>query len=220
MTPEKLTRQAVVERAMKIAATDGLQAVTIRRLAADLGVTPTALYWHVKNKDELLSALADHLLAALVAEVDPGRPWQQRLRALVTALVEQTRAHPYLAALLPVIDKGTAEAYHRATDTVIGLLTEAGFTLPQADQVATYLLMGATAMVSCQPGGAGGDEEEAAELSRRQRLDLERLPPRRYPHLAAFAATLTGPPDLDAYYSFGVDLLLSAVEAMAPAADR
>ncbi|MFB4279741.1 TetR/AcrR family transcriptional regulator [Nonomuraea sp. MTCD27] len=218
MASEKLTRQAVVDRAMKIADTDGLQAVTIRRLAAELGVAPTALYWHVKNKDELLSALADHLLAPLVAGLAPDRPWAERLRAVVTALVEQTRAHPYLSALLPVIDKSAAEGYLRATDTVIGLLAEAGFTPRQADQVASYLLLGATATVSCQPGGVDGDEEASAELRRQQRLDLERLPPGRYPHLAAFAATLSDPPDLDAYYSFGIDLLLSAVAAMAPKA--
>ncbi|ACZ87434.1 TetR/AcrR family transcriptional regulator [Streptosporangium roseum] len=216
MAPEKLTRQAVIERALRLADTEGLPAVTIRRLAAELGVAPTALYWHVKNKDELLSALADRLLAALVADVDPDRPWNQRLRAMVTTLVEQTRAHPYLSTLLPMIDKSVAEEYRRATDTAIGLLTEAGFTLQEADQVATYLLLGAVAMVSCQPGGVGSDEEEAAEFRRHHRLDLERLPPGRYPNLAAFAATLSAPPDLVAYYSFGIDLLLSAVETTAP----
>ncbi|TMR94961.1 TetR/AcrR family transcriptional regulator [Nonomuraea basaltis] len=216
MAPEKLTRQAVIGRALKIADTDGLQAVTIRRLAAELGVAPTALYWHVKNKDELLSALADHVLTALVADLDPNGPWNQRLCAMVTALVEQTRAHPYLSTLLPMIDKSAAEGYLRATDTAIGLLAEAGFTLQQADQVATYLLLGAATMVSCQPGGVGGGEEETAELRRQHRLDLERLPPGRYPHLAAFATTLSNPPDLDAYYSFGIDLLLSAVETTAP----
>ncbi|MEU8251941.1 TetR family transcriptional regulator [Nonomuraea sp. NPDC048916] len=216
MAPEKLTRQAVIERALKIADTDGLPAVTVRRLAAELGVTPTALYWHVKNKNELFSALADHLLTALVADMDPSRPWHQRLRAMITTLVEQTRAHPYLSTLLPTIDKSAAEGYQRVTDTALGLLTEAGFTLQQADHVATYLLLGATTMVSCQPGGVGGDEKETAELRRQHRLDLERLPPGRYPHLAAFATTLSTPPDIDAYYSFGIDLLLSAVKTTAP----
>ena len=115
-----------------------------------------------------------------------------------------------------MIDKSAAEGYHRATDTAIGPLTEGGFTLQEADQVASYLLLGAAAMVSCQPGGVGDDKKEAAELRRQHRLDLERLPPGRYPHLAAFAATLSDPPDLDAYYSFGIDLLLSAVKSMAP----
>jgi hypothetical protein len=140
---------------------------------------------------------------------------------MITALVDQTRAHPYLSALLPMIDNNAAEEYRRATDTLIGLLTEAGFTLQQADQVATYLVLGVAAMVSCQPGGLDGDgKEEAAELRRQHRLDLERLPPGRYPHLTAFATTLTDPPDLDAYYTFGIDLLLSAVESTAPMARR
>ncbi len=216
MPPEKLTRQAVVEQALQLADAEGIGAVTIRRLATELGVAPTALYWHVKNKDELLSALADRLLSALVTDVAPDRPWHQRLRTMITALVDQTRAHPYLSALLPMIDSNTTEEYRRATDILIGLLTEAGFTLRQADQTATYLVMGAAALVSCQPGGLGGDEEEAAELRRQHRLDLERLPPGRYPHLTAFATTLTDPPDLDAYYTFGIDLLLSAVESTAP----
>lgn len=216
MAPERLTRPAVVERALKLADTEGLDAITIRRLATELGVTPMALYWHFKNKDELLSALADDVLGALVAAPAPDTSWNQRLRAMVTALVEQTRAHPYLSTLLPMIDKSATEGYCRAADTMIGLLTEAGFTLAEADQVATHLLLGATVMVSCQPGGVGNDEEGAAELRRQQRLDLERLPPARYPHLAAVAATLSDPPDLDSYYSFGIDLLLSAVEAMTP----
>ncbi len=216
MPPEKLTRHIVVEQALRLADAEGLAAVTIRRLATELGVAPTALYWHVKNKDELLSALADRLLSALVTDVDPDRTWDRRLRTMITELVDQTRAHPYLSTLLTVIDSNATEAYRRATDTLIGLLTEAGFTLRQADQTATYLVMGAAAMVSCQPGGVRGDEEEAAELRRQHRLDLERLPPGRYPHLTAFATTLTDPPDLDAYYTFGINLLLSAVESMAP----
>src|SRR2546423_8871268 len=57
---EKLTRTAVVERAMRLADVEGVEAVTIRRLAQELGVTAMALYWHFKNKDELLLGMADH----------------------------------------------------------------------------------------------------------------------------------------------------------------
>ena len=44
---------------------DGLAAVSIRRIAQDFGVTPMALYWHVKNKDELLAAMGDRILSAV-----------------------------------------------------------------------------------------------------------------------------------------------------------
>ncbi|MQA98265.1 MAG: TetR family transcriptional regulator, partial [Streptosporangiales bacterium] len=114
------------------------------------------------------------------------------------------------------VAQSATEGYCRAVDVAIGLLTEGGFTYPEADQVASYLLLGAAAMVSCQPGGVDpAGDTEAAERRRQHRLNLERLPPGRYPHLAAFAATLADPPDLDAYYSFGIDLLLSAVESTA-----
>ncbi|MFD0855306.1 TetR family transcriptional regulator, partial [Actinomadura adrarensis] len=59
-------------------------------------------------------------------------------------------------------------------------------------------------------------EEGAAERLRKERLALESLPPGRYPHLSAVAGGLERLPDLTGYYSFGIDLLLSAVEAKAP----
>ena len=90
----RLTRQAVVEQALALADGEGMDAVTIRRLAELLGVTPMALYWHVKNKDELLTAMADQLLAEVTPQRDPDQPWHVQLRAMVTALLGVMRAHP------------------------------------------------------------------------------------------------------------------------------
>src|SRR5690348_12640763 len=50
---EKLSKAAVAERALRLGDEEGVEAVTIRRLAQELGVTPMALYWHFKNKDDL-----------------------------------------------------------------------------------------------------------------------------------------------------------------------
>ena len=58
-----LSRAAIVERALTVMDTEGPDAVTIRRIAQEFGVTPMALYWHVANKDELLAAMGDALLA-------------------------------------------------------------------------------------------------------------------------------------------------------------
>ncbi|MBX6169527.1 MAG: helix-turn-helix transcriptional regulator, partial [Thermobispora bispora] len=90
----KLSRQAVLEGALRLADEEGVAAVTIRRLAGELQVTPMALYWHFKNKDELLAAAADHLMTGVIADIPPGRGWRERLRALVEALVGTMRAHP------------------------------------------------------------------------------------------------------------------------------
>ncbi len=60
---DELSREAIVDRAIAIADVEGLEAVSIRRLGQQFGVTPMALYWHVQNKDELLAAMGDRIFA-------------------------------------------------------------------------------------------------------------------------------------------------------------
>src|SRR5215472_898193 len=67
----RLTRAAVVDRALRLADADGLEALTIRKLAAELGVTPMALYWHFRSKDELLEGLAERVWSEIdIAGID------------------------------------------------------------------------------------------------------------------------------------------------------
>ncbi|WP_277949954.1 TetR family transcriptional regulator [Bailinhaonella thermotolerans] len=216
MAAEKLTRETVVERALDLADREGLDAVTIRRLAGELGVTPMALYWHVKNKDELLLAMADHAIDLVAARSRPGEPWDVRLRAMVEALVDAMRRYPCLPVLLGHVDKTRAESFRRATDTALDVLAEAGFTLAEGYLIASHLLVGVAELVKNIPAvPAGMTDAEAAECARQARLRLEMLPADRYPNLVAYAPALTAPPDPDAYLAFGLDLLLSGVEAQA-----
>src|SRR5215469_13958716 len=104
----RLSRATVVERGLAIGDEEGLEAVTIRRLAQTLGVTPMALYWHFKNKDELLLGIVDHVLTTVRADRAATDPWQVQLRAMVEAIVTVMRAHPALPELLHAADKGEA----------------------------------------------------------------------------------------------------------------
>jgi TetR/AcrR family transcriptional regulator, tetracycline repressor protein len=79
----RLTRAAVVDRALRLADADGLDALTIRKLATDLGVTPMALYWHFRSKDELLEGLAERLWGEIDVNVDRAAPWPDQLRWLL-----------------------------------------------------------------------------------------------------------------------------------------
>src|ERR1700722_1452703 len=79
----RLSKAAVVERGLALADAEGLEAVTIRRLASDLGVTPMALYWHFKTKDELLSGLADSIWAESDVDLDQSAGWADQLRGLL-----------------------------------------------------------------------------------------------------------------------------------------
>jgi TetR/AcrR family transcriptional regulator, tetracycline repressor protein len=218
---DRLSRATVAEHALKLADTEGVDAVTIRRLAQDLGVTPMALYWHFKNKDELLLGIADHVLAGVTPTRDPGDPWLRQLRAMVESLVTAMREHPSLPALLQAVDKEQAASFARATNDALELLTRGGFNLDEGYWIASYLLHGSIGLVAAQPGcPTVMTPHQAAEWRRQKRLNLEKLPADEYPMVVAFARTLDREPDVDRYYRFGIDLLMAAVEAKATVSRR
>ncbi|WP_432973061.1 TetR/AcrR family transcriptional regulator [Dactylosporangium sp. CA-233914] len=222
---ERLTRTAVAERALLIGDREGLDAITIRRLAQELGVTPMALYWHFKNKDELLLGLIDHVLADVRADraataprgaMQIADPWPVQLRAMVEALVRAMRAHPCLPDLLHASDKKAVESFTRATDDALALLERAGFTLEEGYWVASYLLHATIGLVHAQPGcPLSVPPEQVGEWLRQQRIQLQSLSAERYPQMVRLAETYQSPPDLDQYFAFGIDLVMGAVEKMA-----
>jgi TetR/AcrR family transcriptional regulator, tetracycline repressor protein len=213
---ERLSRATVAEHALKLADTEGLDSVTIRRLAQELGVTPMALYWHFKNKDELLLGLADHVLDGVKATRDPADPWPRQLRAMLEVLVAAMRGHPSLPALLQSVDKEQTASFNRATNDTLELLSRAGFSLDEGYWIASYLMHGAIGLVAAQPGcPTTMTPAEAAEWRRQKRLTLEKLPPGEYGMVVQFARTLEDEPDVERYYEFGVNLLMAAVESTA-----
>src|ERR1700722_4832011 len=123
----RLSKAAVVERGLALADAEGLEAITIRRLASDLGVTPMALYWHFRNKEELLAGLADSVWAEIDVNVDSAAQWQGQLRVLFTSLVRVLRAHPSASSLLLEGEKRTSEAAQVATETTLAVLRRGGF---------------------------------------------------------------------------------------------
>jgi TetR/AcrR family transcriptional regulator, tetracycline repressor protein len=100
--PEKtrLTKRAVVERALALGDAEGLEALTIRRIATELGVTPMALYWHFRNKEELFAGLGDQIWSELDTDVDESAPWDSQLRGLLESLLHVLRSHPCASQLI------------------------------------------------------------------------------------------------------------------------
>ena len=213
---ERLSKATVAERALRLADEEGLEAVTIRRLAQELGVTPMALYWHFKSKDELLLGIVDYSLSGVRADRAAADPWQKQLRAMVEVLVRLMRDHPSLSALFQTVDKTQAASFTRATDDALSLLGRAGFSVEEGYWVASYLLHGAIGLVAMQPDCPTIiPPEKVLEWRRQRRLELERLPADQFPMLVAFADTYNHEPDPERYFGFGVDLLMAAVETVA-----
>jgi len=217
----RLSKAAVVDRALALSDTEGLDALTIRRLATELGVTPMALYWHFRSKEELLAGLVDRVWAEIDTDVDQAADWPQQLRGLLESLLRVLREHPSASALLLTGEKLNSDAALRATETTLGLLRRAGFDPRRAAEIARSGLWTALMLVMSEPGfGPGLTEADRAELQRRNRVRLALLPPDRYPHVVEAAEPLTACDDPDLHYQFGVDLFIAGVQAVARAADE
>jgi AcrR family transcriptional regulator len=211
----RLSKTAVVERALGLGDAEGLDALTIRRLAQELGVTPMALYWHFHNKEELLAGLADRIWGEIETDIDVSTPWPNQLRALLSSLVGVLRGHPCASQLLLTGEKQSPAALE-ATETTLAVLGRAGFDPLHASEVARSALWTGLMLVMSEPGfDPGMSEEERVEHQRRARVRLAMLPPDRYPCLVAAAAPMTACDDPDFHYRFGIDLFVAGVEAMA-----
>jgi TetR/AcrR family transcriptional regulator, tetracycline repressor protein len=210
-----LTPRAVVEGALSLADSEGLEALTIRRLAKELGVTPMALYWHFRNKGELLDGMAARIFEEVDLSVDASATWQEQLRALLGSMLGVLRAHPSTAILLST-RTASSEGSLRATEVALDILRRGGFSPTEATQIARHALSTVTNLVSGEPGVVAREESgNLIDARRRARLFLESLPSERYPRLVEAATPLSEGVDPDAYFAFGLDLLLAGIEAMA-----
>ena len=99
-----LTRDRVVAEALAIISADGAAALSMRALAARLGVVPAALYRHVGSKEQLYDLILDRVLAEVDCQADPALPWTGQVTALARRLRTVLEDHPGIAALLKTRD--------------------------------------------------------------------------------------------------------------------
>jgi AcrR family transcriptional regulator len=211
----RLSQAAVVGRALALADAEGVDALTIRRLAQQLGVSPMALYWHFRNKDELLDGLADQLWSEIRTDVDPAAPWPEQLRGLLESLVTVLREHPSASQLLIAGEKGSPAAL-RVTEVALDVLRQAGFGPADAAAIARSGLWTGLMLAMSEPGHDPAlSPGERAEAQRRSRIRLAMLPPEQYPRLVEAAVPMTACDDPDRHYRFGIDLFVGGVEALA-----
>lgn len=218
-----LTRKRIVEAAMALADAAGLDAVTMRRLAADLGVEAMSLYHHVPNKDALLDGLID----AIVGEVHDatgegtGADWRAALRDRCLTARDVMVRHPWAPRLIgtrTTIPTGVVFYY----EGVLALLIEGGFSYSLAHRALHALGSMPLGFVQelFSPASTGGSldvdatEEELEEL-------VEQLP-----HMAAMVAAeihandgdVLGWCDSRVEFEFTLDLLLDGLERQRGAA--
>jgi len=213
----RLSKDVVVQRGLALADAEGLDALTIRRLATELGVTPMALYWHFRNKEELLAALGDQVWRELDTDIDLAAPWYVQMRGLLESLLHILRSHPAASQLILEGEK-QSDAALVAIETALGVLHRGGFDAEHATEIARSALWTGLMLVMSEGFKPGLTEAERVEEQRLARVRLALLPPGRFPHIVEAAEPMSScEPDI--HYKLGVDLFIAGVRAMAPGAD-
>jgi AcrR family transcriptional regulator len=209
-----LTRRAVVEAALASADAGGLKAITFRRLAAELGVTPMSLYRYVPNKEALLDALADRVFEEFEIPAGDGADWREQLCGLARSFRRLLIAHPAIAALRTAASPPLSDNQARVAEVVLRTLSRAGFSPQEAALLEIELETFVFAHVMLETGGGTpppSDTERKARM-REIRARLLTLPPEQFPHLVEAAAYLSEPPDPDWAFELGLELLIGGFE--------
>jgi AcrR family transcriptional regulator len=152
--PPRLSRVQIVEEALRLIDDRGADALTMRALAADLGVDPMAVYRHVRDKEDLLGAMCDAVIARLPPFV-PDRPWREQVGQLAGGLYDLLVTRP---ALLPVLAAAPmTPASVEVAERAVALLEAQGVKRRVAtagfDAVFAYVLGFALVEVSLQDPG-------------------------------------------------------------------
>jgi AcrR family transcriptional regulator len=204
-----LTLDAIVDAALEVVSEDGFEALSMRRLAARLGVGAMTLYGYVRTKEELLGELANRFLAEIEL---PGSnlPWQRRVAAVFEGVRDVFLKHPALIPIAATQRIDTPAAY-RGAEVVFAALVEAG--LSDADVIAAFdaltsFTVGATQRESGVPARSG------TSLA-----GIGRLDPEGYPHVVRLAGRLATR-DSASDFEAGLALLISGIAAGAADSDH
>lgn len=133
-----LSVDAVLATATAIADAEGLAALTVRRVATDLGVSAMTIYTYVPGKAELVDAMLDAAYARMPRTDTAGRPWRERLTAVADENRALCRTHPWIAGVhtaRPTLGPGAMARYEHELSALDGL----GLTDVQMDDAVTYL---------------------------------------------------------------------------------
>ena len=215
--PQRITRELLLEAAMQIVDTEGLDALTMRRLGRHVGATAAMVYRFFADKGELVEALADRVFSqardpgpsAQQAPADRiGVAWADQLRLVAHGIRRALLAHPALIAAA-VRRPPRQEATLRGIDAGLGLLLAGGLS-PEAAakgyQAVLFYTLGFAALeapFAASPDGGVQDQADTHAV-------LAGLPADDYPHVAATRAHLYGP-DLTAQFDHGLRLLLAGL---------
>jgi AcrR family transcriptional regulator len=207
----RLTRERVVTEALAVIAEDGVPALTMRSLAARLGVVPGAVYHHVRNKEQLQDLLLDGVLAEVEFDLDSSLHWTEQLKILAQRLRQVLEAHPGVAAILKTRDPLGPHSLVLA-EAFLSPLQTAGFGKREAG-LAFFLLVDYTIGFAVSSPRTSVNEQRVRDAAIRTRLHefFRSLPPERFPALVALGEHVWVD-NRDERFGAGLDVLVAGLE--------
>jgi len=211
-----LSEDAVVDAALAILRAEGLQAVTMRRVAAALDTGAMSLYVYVSGREGLLQAMLDRVTATIDLEApDPSR-WRTQLHSLLACLHQALVAHPGIAAMT-LADSPATEAVLLLTENLLGILLAGGLDPQDAAWACDIFVSLVTAAAReddvRHPRGRSDDDDRQDQVDKLYNT-FAGLPPDRFPLLAAHAGQMVAG-DGDERFRFAIDVVIDGVVARA-----
>jgi AcrR family transcriptional regulator len=221
-----LSRERVLRSAVALAARDGIESLTMRKLADELGAGAMSLYHHVPNKEELLDGMVDIVFGEI--ELPPTDvDWKTAMRRRAISTREVLNRHRWAVGVME--SRATpGPASFRVHDAVLGCLREGGFSIEmtiQAYSVLDAYIYGFALQEKSVPfddaeGGAAVAEEQARQFAEDAARQQSATLAEQFPHLAEVVAGHVAKVGYDfaAAFEYGLDLILDALERRRDAA--
>jgi AcrR family transcriptional regulator len=208
---EPLTRDRVLRAAVALADQGGVEALSMRNLARELGVVPMALYKHVANKDELLDGMID----VVVGEIDPplsGTDWKTAVRERILSARRALLRHPWASRVLESRPEPTTTVIEYM-DSMLGLFRAGGFSIDLTHHAAHAMgsrLLGFSQELFDDTAAAPPDSETIQAMAK------------TYPYIGELVRSIThedasvvgGGCDDQFEFEFALDLMLDGLERL------
>ncbi|WP_375400071.1 TetR/AcrR family transcriptional regulator [uncultured Amnibacterium sp.] len=210
---DALSKERIVAAAIQILDSGGEKALTFRALAARLATGAGAIYWHVADKNELLAAATDDIIARAMAEAADSEQPRETIRAAALTVFDVIDAHPWVGAQLA--EEPWQPAVLRILEGFGGPLTALGVPEKAQFDCATALLNYVSGLAAQYAAAARlqGRETSRTALLANVAARWTALDPAEYPFVHRVAARLADHDDREQFLA-GIDLILTGIEAV------
>jgi AcrR family transcriptional regulator len=206
---EPLTRERVLQAALKLADQGGIEALSMRKLGQELGVEAMAVYYHLANKDQVLDGIVDLVFSEIELPV-AGADWKTAMRSRAISLHDVLMRHRWAIGMMEARQNaGPANLRHH--DAVIGNLRAAGFDSPMVAH-AYSLLDGYIYGFALTKMNLPFETPDEVDVATRRMLEPVAMD--AYPNLVALVSEHIMLPgyDFDDEFEYGLDVILDGLE--------